>query len=311
MKVFVALILIALTLSATIITPKISVKTSSPIIDFVIHKESVWAGTAEGEIMHLTTKGKIVSKISLPKIKNAWDEKTAQKVMSIDLSPDGKMVAIAGEDGYLYLSREGKITKTSYATKTVIKKISFITDTRIVMALLSNEVVFFDLKANKILKTISGGTSPLSDMVLSPDHKIAAIAGEAGIVLLIDTSRGTIIKQLKGGNVDNIYKIDLKNGSLITAGQDRRVIIYTLDGKSYLRFDGTFLVYTVALSPSAGRAAASLDENNIITIFDTAKRQKIATAKGHNATLNKIVFIDEKRFVSCADENKILFWELP
>jgi len=311
MKFLLALILVGLNLQAAVITPKISVKTSSPIVDFVIHKESVWAGTAEGEVLHITLKGKIVSKFALPKIKNAWDEKTAQKVMSIDLSPDGKIVAIAGEDGYLYTSREGKISKTSYSTKTVIKKIAFISDTRILVALLSNEVVFFDFKANKILKTINGGTSPLSDLALSSDHKIAAIAGEAGIVLLIDTSRGTLIKQLKGGNVDNIYKIDLKNGSLITAGQDRRVIIYNLEKKSYLRFDGTFLIYTVALSPTAGRAAASLDENNIITIFDTAKRQKIATAKGHNATLNKIIFIDEKRFVSCADENKILFWELP
>lgn len=203
------------------------------------------------------------------------------------------------------------MTKTSFPTKSVVKKIALLSDTQVMVALLSNEVVFFDLKTNKILKTISGGTSPLSDMALSSNHQVAAIAGEAGIVSLIDTNHATIIKQLKGGNVDNIYKIDLQNGSLITAGQDRRAIIYTLDGKSYLRFDGTFLIYTAALSPSAGRAAVTLDEQNIITIFDTAKRQKIATAKGHNATLNRIIFMDENRFVSCADENKILFWELP
>lgn len=311
MKFLIAILMVILSGFAGVITPKISVKTSAPVLDFVIRGNTVWAATAEGEVLQINAKGKIVSKIILPKIKNAWDEKTAQKVMSIDLSPDEKTVAMVGEDGLLYMSREGKATKTSYSTKTVVKKIAFISDSRIMLALLSNEVVFFDLKTNKIFKTISGGTSPLSDMALSRDHKIAAIAGEAGIVSLIDTSRGTIIKQLKGGNVDNIYKIDLQNGSLITAGQDRRAIIYALDGKSYVRFDGSFLIYTVALSPSAGRAAAALDEQNIITLFDTAKRQKIATAKGHNATLNRIVFMDEKRFVSCADENKILFWELP
>jgi len=311
MKFLIAILMVILSGFAGVITPKISVKTSAPVLDFVIRGDTVWAATAEGEALQINAKGKIVSKIVLPKIINAWDEKTAQKVMSIDLSPDGKTVAMAGEDGFLYTSRESKVTKTLYSTKTVVKKIAFISDSRIILALLSNEVVFFDLKTNKILKTISGGTSPLSDMAISRDHKIAAIAGEAGIVSLIDTSRGTIIKQLKGGNVDNIYKIDLQNGSLITAGQDRRAILYTLDGKSYLRFDGTFLIYTVALSPSASRAAAALDEQNSITIFDTLKRQKIATAKGHNATLNRIVFMDEKRFVSCADENKIYFWELP
>ncbi|MDP3465399.1 MAG: hypothetical protein Q8R86_06475 [Sulfuricurvum sp.] len=311
MKFLIAIVLVSLNIIAGVITPKISVKTSAPVVDFVIHNDTVWAGTANGEVLQISTKGKILSKVTLKPLVNYWGEKVSQRVMSLDVASDGKMVILAAEDGFLYLIHEGKITKTSFSTKSVVKKVALLSDTRAIVALLSNEVVFFDLKANKILKTISGGTSPLSDMALSSDHKIAAIAGEAGIVSLIDTSRGTIIKQLKGGNVDNIYKIDLQNGSLITAGQDRRAIIYTLDGKSYVRFDGTFLIYTVALSPSAGRAAVALDEQNIITLFDTAKRQKIATAKGHNATLNRIIFMDEKRFVSCADENKIYFWELP
>lgn len=311
MKFLIAIVLVSLNIIAGVITPKISVKTSAPVVDFVIHNDTVWAGTANGEVLQISTKGKILSKVTLKPLVNYWGEKVSQRVMSLDVASDGKTVILAAEDGFLYLIHEGKITKTSFSTKSVVKKVALLSDTRAIVALLSNEVVFFDLKANKILKTISGGTSPLSDMALSSDHKIAAIAGEAGIVSLIDTSRGTIIKQLKGGNVDNIYKIDLQNGSLITAGQDRRAIIYTLDGKSYVRFDGTFLIYTVALSPSAGRAAVALDEQNIITLFDTAKRQKIATAKGHNATLNRIIFMDEKRFVSCADENKIYFWELP
>ncbi len=311
MKLLIAIILVSLNVSAGVITPKISVKTSAPVVDFVIYKETVWAGTANGEVLQISTKGKLLSKVTLKPLVNYWGEKVAQRVMSLDVASDGKTVILAAEDGFLYLIREGQMTKTSFPTKSVVKKIALLSDTQVMVALLSNEVVFFDLKTNKILKTISGGTSPLSDMALSSNHQVAAIAGEAGIVSLIDTNHATIIKQLKGGNVDNIYKIDLQNGSLITAGQDRRAIIYTLDGKSYLRFDGTFLIYTAALSPSAGRAAVTLDEQNIITIFDTAKRQKIATAKGHNATLNRIIFMDENRFVSCADENKILFWELP
>jgi len=311
MKFLIALLMVSLSGIAGVITPKISVKTSAPVVDFVLHDNTIWAGTANGEVLEISLKGKILSKVTLKPLVNSWGEKVPQRVMSLDVASDGKTVIAAAEDGFLYMIREDKVSKTSFSTKSVVKKVALLSDTRVMLALLSNEVVFFDLKVNKILKTISGGTSPLSDMALSSDHKIAAIAGEAGVVSLIDTSRGTIIKQLKGGNVDNIYKIDLQNGSLITAGQDRRAIIYTLDGKSYVRFDGTFLIYSVALSPSAARVAAALDEQNIITIFDTAKRQKIATAKGHNATLNRIVFIDEKRFVSCADENKIHFWELP
>ncbi len=311
MKFFFFVLFFSLTLYAGTISPKISVKTSSPVLDFVVRGGDVWAGTANGEALHITTKGKIIATSALPVMEDSWGEKVKQKIMSIDLSSDAKTLIVAGEDGWLYTIREGKVAKTSFSTKTVVKKIAFISESRIALALLSNEVVFFDLKTNRTVKTLSCGTSPLSDMALSTDKKTAVIAGEAGVVSVIDTAVMKITRRIQGGNVDNIYKIDIQNNHVLTAGQDRRVILYTLDGKSYVRFEGSFLIYTAALSPSAGVMAAAMDEENLISVFDTLKRQKIATAKGHSATLNRIGFINEKRFVSCADENKILFWELP
>jgi WD40 repeat protein len=311
MKYLLLGIVLSVYIWGAVITPKLSITTSSPVLDFVLEGKNIWAGTANGEVLHINTKGKILSKILLPPIVDSWGEKGAQKILSIDVAPDGKTLVLAGEDGWLYLVKEGKPVKTSFSTKTVVKKIGFITQTRVIISLLSNEVVFFDLQTDKVIKTLSGGTSPLSDMALSTDKKIAIIAGEAGVVSVIDTGIMKIIRRIQGGNVDNIYKLDLQNAHIITAGQDRRAILYTLDGKSYTRFEGTFLIYAAALSPKAERMAASMDEENLITVYDTIKRQKIATAKGHSATLNRILFVDEKRFVSCADENKILFWELP
>ncbi|ADR33352.1 WD-40 repeat protein [Sulfuricurvum kujiense DSM 16994] len=311
MKYLLLAILLVLSSWGAVITPKRSITVSSPVLDFVFDGKSIWAGTADGEVLHINTKGKILSKILLPPIIDSWGEKGAQKILSIDVAPDGKTLLLAGEDGCLYLFREGKLVKTSFSTKTVVKKIGFVTQTRVILALLSNEVVFFDIPTNKVLKTLSGGTSPLSDMSLSRTQKIAVIGGEAGVISLIDTDAMEIKRTIRGGNVDNIYKLDLQNSRIITAGQDRRAILYTLDGKKYTRYDGIFLIYAAALSPKAERMAASMDEENLITVYDTIKRQKIATAKGHTATLNRILFLDEKRFVSCADENKILFWELP
>ncbi|MFZ2888907.1 WD40 repeat domain-containing protein [Sulfuricurvum sp.] len=311
MRFFLFTLFFSLTLYAGVISPKVSVKTSSAVLDFIVRGGDIWAGTANGEALRITSKGKIISTTALPVMEDSWGEKIKQKIMSIDLSSDTKTLIVAGEDGWLYTIREGKITKTVYSTKTVVKKIAFISDTKVMLALLSNEVVFFDLKTNRVVKTLSGGTSPLSDMALSKDKKTALIAGEAGIVSVIDTGLMKITRRIQGGNVDNIYKVDIQNNRVLTAGQDRRAILYTLDGKSYIRFNGSFLIYTAALSPSAGVMAATMDEENLISVFDTHKRQKIATAKGHSATLNRIIFIDEKRFVSCADENKILVWELP
>ncbi|MDO9208649.1 MAG: hypothetical protein Q7T91_10415, partial [Sulfuricurvum sp.] len=161
MKFLIALLMVSLSGIAGIITPKISVKTSAPVVDFVIYNNTVWAGTANGEVLQISTKGKILSKVTLKPLVNSWGEKVAQRVMSLDVTSDGKTVIAAAEDGFLYTIYEDKVSKTSFSTKSVVKKVVLLSDTRVIVALLSNEVVFFDLKANKILKTISGGTSPL------------------------------------------------------------------------------------------------------------------------------------------------------
>ena len=305
------LFLVSVSLYGGIITPKKTIKTSSPILDMVLYDKTVWAGSSNGEVIHFDAKGKILSTVTLTSRVDSWGEKMIPKVMSLDISLDGSTVAAGSDDGKIFLIRNQKIVSTSYMTYGVIKKIAFISDKRLMIALLSNEVVWFDIDTNKVVKTISVGTSPLSDMALTKDKKIAAVAGEAGVISLIDTANMRVMRQIRGGNVDNIYDLDIQNGSVITAGQDRRAILYTMDGKSYVRYNGSFLIYAAALSPNAGVMGAALDEENRLSFYNTQTRQKIATAKGHTATLNRIVFIDEKNVVSCADENKILYWELP
>lgn len=307
----ILIFIVSSTLWSTVIVPKKSIGTSTPVLDMVIREGKIWASTDGGDILQIDVRGKILNKISLKPFINSWGEKTIPKAMSLDISPDGKISVVASEEGKLYLIRGREMKISSYQTRSIIKKVAFISNTQVILALISNEIVWFDLVANKVIATLSGGTSPLSDMALSSDHKIAMIGGEAGVVTLIDTVKMKIIRQISGGNVDNIYKLDTQNGYIVTAGQDRRAIVYTADGKHYVRYNGSFLIYSASLSPSANRMAAAMDEQNAISIFDTHSHHRIALAQGHNATLNRIVFIDEKRFVSCADENKILYWELP
>lgn len=310
MKLFIALLMAASAWCGTI-HPAKSVKTSSPVLDFVVHGKTVMAGTENGEILRMDDKGKILSTFTLKASKSAYGDVTVPRVMSLDVSADGTTTAIASEEGKIYLLRGKELKATSYTTPAVIKKVFFVSDTRLMIALLSNEIVWFDLPSDSVLKTLSIGTSPLSDLAISKDRKTAVTAGEAGVVAVLDTAGMKVIRKISGGNVDNVYKLDLQNDKIATAGQDRRAIVYTVDGKRYVRYNGTFLIYAVALSPSASVLAAAMDEENVITLFDTKTHRLIDRAVGHQSTLNRIGFIDERHFVSSADENKILFWELP
>jgi hypothetical protein len=55
---------------------------------------------------------------------------------------------------------------------------------------------------------------------------------------VIDTKTGKLLKELKGLNVDNVYKVDYKKGIISGAGQDRRGSLYDVNsGKGeYIAF---------------------------------------------------------------------------
>jgi WD40 repeat protein len=311
MRSLLLIILIASNLlSAPVIKPSLSIKLSNSTVDMVFRKGNLYASLANGEVVSINTNGNVSKKSTLPKKQSSIGGLTTQKACSVDLSNDGKTIAIAGEDGSIYLQSSGRLTKSTFSSKAVIRKILFAADDTLVVALLSSEIVKFDITKNKVVATISIGTSSLSDMSISGDKNTMYVATEAGNVTVIDTKSLKIIGKYQGGNVDNIYKLDTQGQLTLTAGQDRRAILYNKNGKILHRWNGSFLIYAAGLSPSGKTAVLALDENNHITIVNTASGETEYIGKAHNATLNRVVFINENTFASCADENKIFIWRI-
>ena len=140
---------------------------------------------------------------------------------------------------------------------------------------------------------------------------MAASSCESGEITLFDALSGKIIKVLKGANVDNVYKVDFKKEKVLCAGQDRRGIVYDVSSSAYDRFDGSFLIYAGALSPSLKYGAFAFNEQNDIVLFDLASKSKAHTLKGQKSTLNTIVFANDKELVSSSDDQFIMIWRLP
>ena len=83
--------------------------------------------------------------------------------------------------------------------------------------------------------------------------------------------KAKVIKILAGYNLDKVFKVDLKNNKIITAGQDGRCVVYNLNNNKtyFLREEPNwFLIYASALSPSGKLGAYSSDENNSSLAFD-------------------------------------------
>jgi len=303
---FFLIAILACTLFAADIKPKQSIKLDSPVLDMVFRKK-LYASSQKGDIYEIT--GQKARKLySLSHIVTPIGEKRAQKALTLDATDEAKMVAVGGEDGCLYVLQNGSLQKSGFKTDSVIKKVVLLNENLVLLGLVSSQVMLFDIQKNKLVYSMQIGTSPLSDMALSADKKTIAMGGEAGTVYLIDSMSGKVKASYKNTNLDNIYKLDYQNKMILTAGQDRRSTLINESGAVKAKFEGEFLIYAAALSPSGGKAAVAINEQSDIALFDTIAKSRIGTAKGHQATLNRIVFLNENELASCADENKILIW---
>jgi WD40 repeat protein len=193
----------------------------------------------------------------------------------------------------------------------IIAKAKFVDKNRILVALLSNELILWDSALNKPVYSKQLNPSHFSDFAMNESRSMVASSCESGEITISDVFSGNIIKVLKGGNVDNVYKVDFKKDKILCAGQDRRGIVYSLNDEAFVRFDAPFLIYTGALSPNLTQAAFAFNQENDILLFSVATKSKMHILKGQKSTLNTILFASEKELVSSSDDKFIMIWRLP
>ena len=315
MKYLLVLSLVTSLLLSAELTPKSMIETSGNVQQIALVEGKIIAGTSVGTVE--TYKLSDTSKLSLfqfPKIKDFTGDDVAPKVFSVDMVGNSLLAVVQASNGAreLYTIENGKSQVLIDAQANLfISKAKFIDKNRILVALLSNEFLLWDVKNKKEIYRIQPNPSHFSDFTLNENKTMAASSCESGEITVFDAQSGKIIKVLKGGNVDNVYKVDFKKEKILCAGQDRRGIIYELGNGAYERYDGSFLLYAGALSPSLKFGAYAFNEQNDIVLFDLSTKSKVYTLKGQKSTLNTIVFASERELVSASDDQFIMIWRLP
>lgn len=315
MKYFLLLGVISSLLFSAELQPRSVIEASGNVQQVAFVDGNIIAGTSAGtlEVYKLSDAAKL-SKIEFPKIKDFTGDEVSPKIFSVDMIEKTLLAVVQATNGSreLYLIEDGK-PKVLIDSKAnlFISKAKFVDKNRILVALLSNEMLLWDVKNKKEIYRIQPNPSHFSDFALNESKTMAASSCESGEITLFDALSGKIIKVLKGANVDNVYKVDFKKEKVLCAGQDRRGIVYDVSSSAYDRFDGSFLLYAGALSPSLKFAAFAFNEQNDIVLFDLASKSKAHTLKGQKSTLNTIVFANDKELVSSSDDQFIMIWRLP
>jgi len=313
-KYFLFFLLSAALWSTAVLTPIQSIEINGTAKDMVLSNEQLLIATDMGHIeVYDTDNGQKIKEISIPDVKDFMGDIMPARIMSTDRI-HGKYLLLSdsGKGGYsnLYVYDKNLTQLLSADDKKAIIKARFIDENHILLGYLSNEVALLDIRSNKELYRVQLSESKFSDFALNEDRSQAVFSCESGILSVVEVKTGKLLKELKGQNLDNVYKVDFKHGMVSGAGQDQRASLYDVATGKGTYIKGHFLIYATALSPSAAKVAYAMDEKNNISVYDTASKSKIALLKGQKSTLNVIIFKDENRLYSASDDNTVMVWDL-
>ncbi|HIP18554.1 MAG TPA: nitrate reductase [Sulfurovum sp.] len=307
------LTLFIVTLYSQDIKPIATIHTSGLVSDFVEDNGYLYVATDEGtvDIIDLS-KQEIIRKIHLPTLQTVKGKTIPARVHSVDRSHGKTLLVSSGMSAYrnIWIDDGKNLTKIIDETKQMMpKKVLFTSENKMIFGSFGSELILYDKDEGSKLYDRQVSESTMGDMALSADKNKMVISDESGSVKLIDVASSRIEKTFSSEHVDNIYKVAYANGTIVTAGQDRRVGVYRENADAY-HLKSDFLVYAVGLSPSGSTGAYSSGLEHYLQLFDIRSKKRGDRLVGHYAIPNKIFFINETSVISSGDENKIFFWRL-
>ena len=313
-NILILLILITSLYSATIKKPTAQFIASGAVMDIVYKEGKLYSATDAScvDIFDVKSK-KIINKIKVSQIKDFMGDSIDSKVYSVDVIKDKILILSLAKGGArrVHIYENGKLELIIDHTQHLyIAKAKFINENTILLGLLSNEIISYDITKKKENFRIQISFSKFSDFVLNEDRSEVIIADESGDLKIHATKDAKLLKELSGQNLDNVLQVDTKNGIIATAGQDRRVVIYAPKFNSAYHKFAEFLIYSVGLSPSGKIVGYASDENNNVTLFDSITKNIIGLYGGNKMTLTNILFINENEFFVSSDDKHINFYKI-
>lgn len=285
---------------------------SAGVNDLVLSNNKLYVATNASKVDIFNWKTKTLDhSITLPKIKDFMGDSIESKIYSVDIIDDKILILSLGEKGgrNIDIYQNGQITNIISSQKRLfIAKAKFIDENKIIFSLLSNQLYLYDLTTNKKIYSKQISQSKFSDFALSENKKEIVIADESGNLQQYDTITGKYLASYKDQNLDNVFQVDYKKGIILTAGQDRRAVVYNISQPYYKK--SSFLIYSCGLSPNGNFAAYSSNENNDVTIFNTHTKKELYNLKGNKMTLTRILFVNETEVLVSSDDKNINYYKL-
>ncbi|NOQ31945.1 MAG: PQQ-binding-like beta-propeller repeat protein [Helicobacteraceae bacterium] len=315
MKIILIIMFSLLSINASAIEmPFKKYESSGAVVDLVIDSNRLYSATDASAVDIFDIKSaKILKTLKVDQITDFMGDIIDSKVYSVDVLAGKIMILSQGKKGFrrvhIYENEQMELI-IPWSEKISIAKAKFIDKDTILLGTLGSMLIAYDITSKKIKWEIQASGSKFSNFALNETRDRVVSADESGDLKIFDLKDGSLLKELSGQNLDNVFQVAFKNSIIATAGQDRRAVIYNLKNGSAYYEKASFLIYSIGLSDSAKLAAYSSDEYNNVTLFNTSTKKVLGKFGDNKMTISNILFLGEDELFVACDSNTINLYKI-
>jgi WD40 repeat protein len=237
-------------------------------------------------------------------------------VYSVAFSPDGRILASAGQDHAIKLwdVASGSELRALAGHRGEVSSVAFSPDGRILASGgTDGSIKLWDAASGSQLQTLEGHTKPVYSVAFSPDGSALASASRDQTIKLWEVTSGRLLRALVG-HTDTVKTVAFsRDGRTLASGSsDHTIKLWNVADGSDLRtlVASGITVNSVTFSPD-GRTLASGSTENTIKLWDAASGRELRALGGHSKIVFSVAFSpDGLTLASGSSDNTIKLWDV-
>ena len=248
---------------------------------------------------------------------------TFGSILSVAFSPDGKLLATAGEAGEIHLWQvaDMKPLLSLRGHLRWILSIVFSPDGKTLASSSDDRTIkLWDVSTGQVLRTLQAHSSWVWSITFSPDGETLASASDDRTIKLWDVRTGQILRTLEG-HASLVRSVSFSpDGDILASGSnDCTIKLWDVSTGQLLKtLEGhTLWVQSIAFSPSnvTGETSkmllASGSDDCTIKLWDVSTGQVLRTLQGHTYLVQSIAFSpDGRTLASSSHDQTVKLWDV-